>query len=221
MANRAPTISSHVLDTSRGQPAAGVVDQPVARRRGRRRGPAGLGCPRIPTAGSRTCCSARPLRAGTYRLRFDRGWPKPAVHGDGGRPARRRRRAELPRAAAAQPVRTVDLPRQLMSVAEPASSPSIEDCLNGPAVDRVRYVAGVVAPLFEGAPAFLDRLAAARPFESYAALWPRALEIARSMPEAEQLELINAHPRLGAPPATRLGDVVPRAGLRHARGRGS
>jgi 2-oxo-4-hydroxy-4-carboxy--5-ureidoimidazoline (OHCU) decarboxylase len=59
-----------------------------------------------------------------------------------------------------------------------------------------------LAPLFEGAPAFLDRLAAARPFESFAALWTRALEVARSMPEAEQLELINAHPRLGAPPAT-------------------
>ena len=59
-----------------------------------------------------------------------------------------------------------------------------------------------MAPLFEGAPGFLHRLASARPFATYADLWPRALAIARTMPEAEQLELINAHPRLGAPPAS-------------------
>jgi 2-oxo-4-hydroxy-4-carboxy-5-ureidoimidazoline decarboxylase len=60
----------------------------------------------------------------------------------------------------------------------------------------------VMAPLFEGAPSFLGGLAAARPFASYEVLWARALEIARAMPEPEQLELINAHPRLGAPPAS-------------------
>ena len=59
-----------------------------------------------------------------------------------------------------------------------------------------------MAPLFEGAPVFLGRLAGARPFAGYAEMWPRALAIARAMPEAEQLELINAHPRLGAPPAS-------------------
>jgi 2-oxo-4-hydroxy-4-carboxy--5-ureidoimidazoline (OHCU) decarboxylase len=57
-----------------------------------------------------------------------------------------------------------------------------------------------VAPLFEGAPRFLGRLAAARPFGTEAALFERAREIAHSMPEAEQLELIDAHPRLGADP---------------------
>jgi len=62
--------------------------------------------------------------------------------------------------------------------------------------------AAALAPLFQGAPRFLDRLAAARPFASYADLWPRALATARAMPEPEQLELINAHPRLGAPPAS-------------------
>ena len=46
-----------------------------------------------------------------------------------------------------------------------------------------------------------SRLAIARPFATYADLWPRALAIAHSLPEADQLELINAHPRLGAPPA--------------------
>ena len=59
-----------------------------------------------------------------------------------------------------------------------------------------------VAPLFEGAPRFLARLAAARPFGSAEVLFSRAEEIARSMPEEEQVELIDAHPRLGAPPAS-------------------
>ena len=59
-----------------------------------------------------------------------------------------------------------------------------------------------MAPLFEGAPRFLARLAAARPFGSLGALVARARQVARSMPEAEQLELIDAHPRLGAAPAS-------------------
>lgn len=61
-------------------------------------------------------------------------------------------------------------------------------------------VASSLAPLFEGAPRFLARLAAARPFGSYDALFERAREVALAMPEPEQLELIDAHPRLGAPP---------------------
>ncbi|MHB8399987.1 MAG: 2-oxo-4-hydroxy-4-carboxy-5-ureidoimidazoline decarboxylase [Candidatus Limnocylindrales bacterium] len=56
-----------------------------------------------------------------------------------------------------------------------------------------------IGPLFEGAPRFLARLAAARPLGSSAAMFARAREIARAMPEAEQVELIDAHPRLGAP----------------------
>jgi 2-oxo-4-hydroxy-4-carboxy-5-ureidoimidazoline decarboxylase len=62
--------------------------------------------------------------------------------------------------------------------------------------------AAQMAPLFEGAPRFLARLADARPFGSLGALFARAREIARAMPEAEQLELIDAHPRLGAVPAS-------------------
>jgi OHCU decarboxylase len=58
------------------------------------------------------------------------------------------------------------------------------------------------APWFEGAPRFLRRLAAARPFGDAATLFARADAIAASMPEDEQLELIDAHPRLGAPPGT-------------------
>ena len=62
------------------------------------------------------------------------------------------------------------------------------------------------APWFEGAPRFLARLAADRPFGDVATLFARAEAIALSMPEDEQVELINAHPRLGAPPATVSAD---------------
>ena len=58
--------------------------------------------------------------------------------------------------------------------------------------------AAAVAPLFEGARGFLGRLAMARPFGSVQALFKRAREIAHAMPLDEQLELIDAHPRLGA-----------------------
>ena len=59
-----------------------------------------------------------------------------------------------------------------------------------------------VGPLFEGAPGFLYRLAAARRFGSSVRLFERAREIAHQMPEVLQVELVDAHPRLGAPPAT-------------------
>jgi 2-oxo-4-hydroxy-4-carboxy-5-ureidoimidazoline decarboxylase len=58
-----------------------------------------------------------------------------------------------------------------------------------------------MAPLFEGAPRFLANLAAARPFGSWPALFERAREIAHALPEDQQVELVDAHPRLGAPPA--------------------
>ena len=59
-----------------------------------------------------------------------------------------------------------------------------------------------MAPLFEGAPRFLDRLGAARPFGTPDALFAAAERIALSMPLDEQIELIDAHPRLGAPPGS-------------------
>ena len=62
--------------------------------------------------------------------------------------------------------------------------------------------AASIAPLFEGARGFLGRLAVARPFGSIEALFEGAREIAHGMPLDEQLELIDAHPRLGAAPAT-------------------
>ncbi len=71
-------------------------------------------------------------------------------------------------------------------------------------LDRISagIFAATMAPLFEGAPRFLGRLANARPFGSLDALFVRARGIAHAMPPAEQLELIDAHPRLGAPPAS-------------------
>ncbi len=80
----------------------------------------------------------------------------------------------------------------------PAAPPSIDvlDTLSA------GTFAASMAPLFEGAPRFLGRLAMARPFGSIDALFARAREIAHAMPVAEQVELIDAHPRLGAPPAS-------------------
>jgi OHCU decarboxylase len=69
------------------------------------------------------------------------------------------------------------------------------------AMPKAEFVAAV-APLFEGAPHFLDRLAGARPFGAPEELFRRARAIALSMPESEQIELIDAHPRLGAPPGS-------------------
>ena len=73
-----------------------------------------------------------------------------------------------------------------------------------PTLDRLPADAFVAAagPWFEGAPRFLARLAAARPFGDEPTLFARARAIAAEMPEDEQLELIDAHPRLGAPPAS-------------------
>ena len=56
--------------------------------------------------------------------------------------------------------------------------------------------------LFEGAPRFLKRLETAGPFADDGARFAAARTIAHSMPEEEQVELVDAHPRLGAPPAT-------------------
>jgi 2-oxo-4-hydroxy-4-carboxy--5-ureidoimidazoline (OHCU) decarboxylase len=69
------------------------------------------------------------------------------------------------------------------------------------AAPAAEFVADM-APLFEGAPGFLWRLAAARPVGSAAQLFERARALAHAMPEPLQLELIDAHPRLGAPPAS-------------------
>ena len=59
-----------------------------------------------------------------------------------------------------------------------------------------------LAPLFEGAPRFLARLCDSRPFGDATRLFASARRIAREMPEPEQIELLDAHPRLGAPPGS-------------------
>ncbi|MBA2718389.1 MAG: 2-oxo-4-hydroxy-4-carboxy-5-ureidoimidazoline decarboxylase [Chloroflexi bacterium] len=67
------------------------------------------------------------------------------------------------------------------------------------ALPEAEFIAAT-APWFEGAPRFLAQLAAARPFRDESKFFVRAAEIAAALPEPEQLELIDAHPRLGAPP---------------------
>ncbi|MGH2384684.1 MAG: 2-oxo-4-hydroxy-4-carboxy-5-ureidoimidazoline decarboxylase [Candidatus Limnocylindria bacterium] len=62
--------------------------------------------------------------------------------------------------------------------------------------------AAAIAPLFERAPQFVARIAEARPFESEEDLFDGARGIAREMPEAEQIALLDAHPRIGADMAT-------------------
>lgn len=62
--------------------------------------------------------------------------------------------------------------------------------------------AAMLGPLFEDAPRFLARLASERPFGDDARLIARAHDLARSLPEDEQIELLDAHPRIGADPAS-------------------
>jgi 2-oxo-4-hydroxy-4-carboxy--5-ureidoimidazoline (OHCU) decarboxylase len=62
--------------------------------------------------------------------------------------------------------------------------------------------AAALAVLFEEAPRFQARLAGARPFRDPPTLFARAREIAHALPAAEQVELIDAHPRLGASPGS-------------------
>jgi 2-oxo-4-hydroxy-4-carboxy--5-ureidoimidazoline (OHCU) decarboxylase len=73
--------------------------------------------------------------------------------------------------------------------------PSIEE------LDRMSAAAFVEAasPWFEGAPRYVRRLAAERPYRTWDSFWGVARTVANAMPEADQVELIDAHPRLGAP----------------------
>jgi hypothetical protein len=58
--------------------------------------------------------------------------------------------------------------------------------------------AALVAPLFERAPGFIERLAAGRPYGSWSALFERAVPLALGMTREAQIELIDAHPRIAA-----------------------
>lgn len=55
-----------------------------------------------------------------------------------------------------------------------------------------------LAPLFEGSSRFLARLADARRFETDDGLLDAAFEVAHGMPDTEQVELVECHPRIGA-----------------------
>jgi hydroxyisourate hydrolase len=68
VANRVPTISSHVLDTSRGTPAAGVTIAVSRVESDGRETEVGGG--QTDADGRVPDLLGRPLEAGTYRLRF-------------------------------------------------------------------------------------------------------------------------------------------------------
>lgn len=57
-----------------------------------------------------------------------------------------------------------------------------------------------MSPLFEGGGRFLTRLAELRPFETDDGMIRAAFETARAAPEDEQVELVQAHPPIGADP---------------------
>jgi 2-oxo-4-hydroxy-4-carboxy--5-ureidoimidazoline (OHCU) decarboxylase/GNAT superfamily N-acetyltransferase len=61
------------------------------------------------------------------------------------------------------------------------------------------FVAEVLT-LFEGGPHFVDRLAQERPLGDDNGLLHAAFEVAHGMAEDEKLELVEAHPRIGAHP---------------------
>lgn len=61
--------------------------------------------------------------------------------------------------------------------------------------------ADALAPLFEHAPRFLAHMVERRPFGGDATLIDTAHDAARTMPEDEQIELLAAHPRIGADPS--------------------
>ena len=75
MANRAPTISSHVLDTSRGAPAAGLSIAIFLV--GAAGGEIALGSSTTDADGWIADLLGLPLEAGRYRLRFELGGRSP------------------------------------------------------------------------------------------------------------------------------------------------
>jgi 2-oxo-4-hydroxy-4-carboxy--5-ureidoimidazoline (OHCU) decarboxylase/GNAT superfamily N-acetyltransferase len=107
----------------------------------------------------------------------------PPFNGDNGLPIRDYIELELPIEDGAEDLVTQPFPR-------------LEDLNQLPAEAFVAEV----TPLFEGAPAFLRLLADERPFEADEDLVRAAFEVAHGLPEQEWLELIEAHPRIGAPP---------------------
>jgi len=79
VANRAPTISSHVLDTSRGAPVAGLSI--MVSRVGADGSETRLATVRTDADGRIADLLGRPLEAGRYRLRFELGDRSPFFSG--------------------------------------------------------------------------------------------------------------------------------------------
>jgi 2-oxo-4-hydroxy-4-carboxy--5-ureidoimidazoline (OHCU) decarboxylase/GNAT superfamily N-acetyltransferase len=75
-----------------------------------------------------------------------------------------------------------------------------------------------IAPLFEGAPRFVERLVAARPFGSDEDFVGVARRIARELPDDEAIELVDAHPRIGADAAALSAMSTEEQGLGDDRG---
>ena len=152
---RAPTISTHVLDTGRGRPAAGLrvtlyklesrrpADPGQREPDGRRR------------AGARSDGPAAP--AGRLPPPLRRPGRRAGLLQDDGRGLRDHRHvAELSRAAPARAVLDEHVPGELSGGPARAPRPSIASTRAMRASSR-----RPMAPLFEGAPRFLGRLAAA------------------------------------------------------------
>ena len=59
--------------------------------------------------------------------------------------------------------------------------------------------AAALRPLFEAADPLARALLPCRPFTDYAALLDRAAEVIGRLSEAEQVAIVNAHPRIGMP----------------------
>lgn len=66
----------------------------------------------------------------------------------------------------------------------------------------MRLANDFLGKLFENAPRFESRLLSGKAHESIEDLLDYAEQIALDMPEDEQIELINGHPRIGADPAS-------------------
>jgi 2-oxo-4-hydroxy-4-carboxy-5-ureidoimidazoline decarboxylase len=107
----------------------------------------------------------------------------PAYNGDNGLPLRDLLELELPTESGSGELTTVPFPR-------------LEDLNLLP----VEAFVAEVTQLFEGAPRFLRRLAEERPFATDEELVDAAFDVARGLPEEERMELVEAHPRIGAPP---------------------
>ena len=61
-------------------------------------------------------------------------------------------------------------------------------------------------PLFEAAQPLADALYELRPFHSYEELLERAAGVVEDLPQEQKIEVINAHPRIGAPPELVRGE---------------